>query len=560
MPSLSTHSTPPRPRRPRPHSPLSLSSTKLDLSPAALAILSRSVSAARLSAAADTRQLKGKAKRDETCKKRRRLSAVSLANSLSSPPPAYEAAVQETLLSSTVEVDGNDSTGYVEDEADGTASDDDPISDSDDPLNDLLRLTASLLTTSSEILAASSSLHDNLTSLLSELSHSPPRLGSVAMEEVELRSELALLGENDDRLDQLAREVERFEVNRNGRDPRRALMGGKTSGVAAVGMRLGMLREEEAVGAVDREARADKGRMMLVTAEVEMRGSSAAALGVGEGREATQGHARRTSAAADLLQHLAATSTSSSSPTLPSPSSSTLRPCPLPRSRTLSSLLPPSPTPAASPVASTSRSTLDLPAEANPSKSLPPSPASSPPLSRRLRRSPSFHNLHASASPSTAFSNSPGALAAPSLSRSASSSTSISTLVSPSIPSRAVGFAPPSSPTLSLSPSPSFSSDFRSSPSHSPGIRSRPSYSTHRRISTLNKSISIAGPLATSASLASVSIDDLFKSAAEETALAVGSSAAADQLRQFSPAAAAAAAGRAARAEPGGGGSWWSWR
>ncbi|GAA5918189.1 hypothetical protein JCM5296_004408 [Sporobolomyces johnsonii] len=556
MQSLSPHSSSSRSPHPRPRSPLAVSSPKLDSSPAALALLSRSLTAARLSAAADTHQLKGKAKRDETCKKRHRVSAVSLANSLSSPPPAYEAAVQGTTLSSAVEVDGTGSAGFIEDASDGAASDDDPTSDSDDPLNDLLRLTASLLTTSSEILAASSSLHDNLTSLLSELSHSPPRLGFMAMEEVELRSELALSGENDDRLDQLAREVERFEVNRSGRDPRRALMGRKTSGVAAVGMGLGMLKEEEALGAVDREARAGKGRTMFNTAEMEVGRSSAAALDADEGRMAAQRHARRTSAAADLLQHLAATSTSS--PTLPSPSSSTLRPRPLPRSRTLSSLLPPSPTLAASPVASTSRSTLELPAEANLSISLSLPPASSPPLSHRLRRSPSSNNLHASAAPSTALSTSPGALAAPSLSRSSSSSTSISTLVSPSSPSRAVGFAPPSSPSLSLSPSPSFSSDFRSSPSPSPssGVRPRPPYNTHRRVSTLNKSISLAGPLATSASLESVSIDDLFKGAAPETTSAVGSSAAADRLRQFSP-----AAGSAASAEPGGGGgSWWSWR
>ncbi|GAA5864708.1 hypothetical protein JCM1840_002207 [Sporobolomyces johnsonii] len=559
MQSLSPHSSSSRSPHPRPRSPLSVSSPKLDSSPAALALLSRSLTAARLSAAADAHQLKGKAKRDETCKKRHRVSAVSLANSLSSPPPAYEAAVQGTTLSSAVDVDGTDSTGFIEDASDGTASDDDPTSDADDPLNDLLRLTASLLTTSSEILAASSSLHDNLTSLLSELSHSPPRLGFMAMEEVELRSELALSGENDDRLDQLAREVERFEVNRSGRDPRRALMGRKTSGVAAVGMGLGMLKEE-ALGAVDREARAEKGRTMLNTAEVEVGRSSAAALDADEGRIAAQRHARRTSAAADLLQRLAATSTSS--PTVPSPSSSTLRPRPLPRSRTLSSLLPPSPTLAASPVASTSRSTLELSAEANLSISLSLPPASSPPLSHRLRRSPSSNNLHASASPSTALSTSPGALAAPSLSRSSSSSTSISTLVSPSSPSRAVGFAPPSSPSLSLSPSPSFSSDFRSPPSPSPssGVRSRPPYNTHRRVSTLNKSISIAGPLTTSASFESVSIDDLFKGAAPETTSAVGSSAAADRLRQFSPAAAGPAAGSAASAEPGGGGSWWGWR
>ncbi|GAA5854865.1 hypothetical protein JCM8547_004100 [Rhodosporidiobolus lusitaniae] len=262
-----------------------------------------------------------------------RTSSASLLSNHLPPPPAYETAC------SSLSVPPSPSRHIRSPSVESARSDlSDPTSDSETPLNDLLRLTSSLLATSTSILASSTALQGSLTRLLSSegAARSPEGVTAgfsarLAAEKEREREEQGEQGEQDDeeeeqqtsalegtlrsnlilqdsaeaRLNQLDRDVERFDVRLRGRDPVASLL-------LAHGGGGGVRRRE---GMVSRESRLEKGRTVYVTAEAEKeeggerRRKTAAGLGAsggGGGIEGASGGMKRSpSAAAELLGKLA---------------------------------------------------------------------------------------------------------------------------------------------------------------------------------------------------------------------------------------------------------------
>ncbi|GAA6052483.1 hypothetical protein JCM3770_001134 [Rhodotorula araucariae] len=143
--------------------------------------------------------------------KQRLSTALSLAESLTTPPPAYEVAVLPPSPSHSPRR-GSGCEGRAR--SDSASDGDDPLtSDSDDPLNGLLRLTSSLLSTSTSILASSTALHATVSRLLhhSEAPRPLPRPPRPAAE-VELRA----ADETGARLSALEAGVERWLARSDG--------------------------------------------------------------------------------------------------------------------------------------------------------------------------------------------------------------------------------------------------------------------------------------------------------------------------------------------------------
>ncbi|BGP37564.1 hypothetical protein JCM10449v2_001481 [Rhodotorula kratochvilovae] len=179
--------------------------------------------------------------------KQRLSTALSLAESLTTPPPAYEAAVRSSSPSPCP------SPRRRARAPSPTRSDSsDPTSDSDDPLNDLLRLTSALLSTSTSILASSTALHVSLSRLLHGEALRPPPSGPHPRAELELRSELGAADAVGARIGALEGEAERW------------MRGQGTSAGTGAGVRALLAGREGA--RVGRQERAERGRTMYVTA------------------------------------------------------------------------------------------------------------------------------------------------------------------------------------------------------------------------------------------------------------------------------------------------------
>ncbi|GAA6001856.1 uncharacterized protein JCM10292_005941 [Rhodotorula paludigena] len=211
-------------------------------------------------------------------------SSVSLANSLLTPPPAYETAIR-TSDSDTPSASPSRQPRHRPRprsrpaSPSPTASDEDPTSDSDDPLNELLRLTSSLLSTSTSILASSSSLHASLSRLLRSDALRPPAASFAsssaaqaatagARAELELRHELARADGADGRL----RAIE-LEAERRSRGDARALLAARSADEGAPGS------PSTRRSSVAWQDRAERGRTLYVTATA---GSSTGLEGLGE--------------------------------------------------------------------------------------------------------------------------------------------------------------------------------------------------------------------------------------------------------------------------------------
>ncbi|GAA5974819.1 hypothetical protein JCM11641_008375 [Rhodosporidiobolus odoratus] len=530
----------------------------------------------------------GKGKASTSSSVEHRNSTLSLAETLS-PPPAYEAADSAPKSSSSIHAP---TPRVLDDDAASTHSSlSDPTSDSEDPLNDLLRLTTTLLATSTSILASSTALQGSLSKLLtSDAARSPPSSSaafptsyaeaeapdiddeveppfqdtSAMTVEQDLRSELALAGDAEDRLSRLSRDAERFDLRRRAKDPSTLFAG--TAG---------------------REGRAERGRTLYVTAEAagqegaRRHRSDAAVFGGG-------GMRRSPSAATVLLGKLAASpkqsgagkvkrSTSYATGTWSSflaatPSSQTSRgPVAssskvtlddtfLPRSASRSATVPslaltgassestPSPFSTSTPLAplSPTRAVYTLPSRlsparpdkpnprlpssvstANPFPPTTPSPVHLPRPS--LRRSPSSRDLivPAPASPSLSLSTS----------HSLSPSTSFSSLA-PSTPSLAATSACSSTPH---SPSASLWSSSLNMNRKSPSSQHRqtPNSASNGHGKPLSISLPRSGLAAATADPFSPSsldgVAELGLSLSREPADSVGSSAARDRLRALSP-------------------------
>ncbi|GAA5903149.1 hypothetical protein JCM6882_006978 [Rhodosporidiobolus microsporus] len=522
-----------------------------------------------------------------------RASAVSLAETLS-PPPAYETAISLPLPSSSTSLTPSTSPrrrcshrhrSHRRDPSTSSTSStlSDPTSDSEDPLNDLLRLTNSLLATSTSILASSTALQGSLARLL----RSPPRGGggfsargnapaatdddeeaasdleaasrddeaeegegeegdsSPAAQSVEqeLRSELALSSFASDELARLDRDVERFDVRRRGRDPSSLFCGSK-------------------------DARAERGRTVYVTAEAE--GANVSPLGLGPTPAAQRrtpaggaggGMKRSPSAAAELLGKLASS---------PAPTSGMTRATSYAGSGLSAFLSGPPTSPSASPTPSSSKATLDAPFH-DPSPS--PSGGTDVPTRRapaqRHRRasplSPSLPSIPSTSSAST-FLEPPSASPAPAAPLPTSQSSPRPALRrSPS--SHDLRNPLPSAAPASLStPSPlssTFSTPTASSPV--PELRTTPS---HRRTHT-HGNLSISLPRGSAALPTSVSFEDLDAGATGGASTAelasprkaggmdAAGSAARERLRALAGGEGAAKGGQGEEGK--GAGSWWSW-
>jgi len=458
-------------------------------------------------------------------------------------PPTYGEAVeqQQQTTRRRRRTRSNSSRSSVSSSAtDGTDDDEE-----EDALSSLLNLTTSLLASSSEILSASKDLHSQLSQFL--LSSSPPTSSSSTTATTttttnllmnDVRSELGLNGDNWDRLNRLERDVEKFGMKKQGKDPRNQLSLATTSSrrtslgpLPVVGIvtenSMGTVKEE------DSQEDMKDGRESDRVFDMSRDGRT---LGLGRpsgapsssGIEATsalakKGHMRRSSTAKDLLLQIS-TSTSSSPNATPS---STLSRRP-----------------------STSRDALD-------SLSTP----------HRLSISPSLPSLSSSistASHSTIMTTSPP----PPLS---SSDHVLSRLSSKSIPTRALSVSP--SPTPSILSSSISNTSLSTSPAnhHSPATidsqrRSIHSSPPHRRSSTMSKSISVAkldaeqDPLRRSSGQSQGSIRGSMSSRTDEVLVEereTSGNAAADRLRNLQNGSAGASGSTAGAA---GSGSWWSWR
>ncbi|GJN88193.1 hypothetical protein Rhopal_001158-T1 [Rhodotorula paludigena] len=211
-------------------------------------------------------------------------SSVSLANSLLTPPPAYETAIRTSDSDSPSASPSRQTRRRPRPRSrpaspSPTASDEDPTSDSDDPLNELLRLTSSLLSTSTSILASSSSLHASLSRLLRSDALRPPAASFAsssaaeaatagARAELELRHELARADGADERLRALE-----VEAERRSRGDARALLAARPANEDAPGS------PSTRRSSIARQDRAERGRTVYVTATA---GPSSGLAGLGE--------------------------------------------------------------------------------------------------------------------------------------------------------------------------------------------------------------------------------------------------------------------------------------
>ncbi|GAA5870659.1 hypothetical protein JCM16303_001550 [Sporobolomyces ruberrimus] len=408
----------------------------------------------------------------------------------------------------------------------------------EDALSNLLNLTDSLLTSSSEILSASKALHTQLSQFL--LSSSPPsqsHCSSSSSTRLEtnmlmndVRSEIGLNGDNWDRLNRLERDVERFGMKKDGKDPRsQLLLGRRSSGglsqavVGGVQKGMGVVEEEGEDGSDQREDRESKLVGLGRPSTGPVVGSSSTAIEsssvLAAKSAATRGHLRRSSTAKDLLIQISSSTTST--PSTPISTSSPFRSSSAPLSR------PPS----------TLQRTLDSPF----------------PAPHRLSISPSLPSLSSSSSMSTSLSSS-----------------SIPTLVSPPPPDRPRD-VPSTTPTksgpvrgLSISPSPSTlslsigQSDISTSPviPASESNSRRSSALQHRRTSTISKTDSIVkldeeeNPLR---------VSDSPESSRIAGTVAGGGGGALDRLRNLQGPTKGTVETKN-EGGSGGGGSWWGWR
>lgn len=451
------------------------------------------------------------------------------------PPPAYEIAIEQSTSTSSphstaqtrrrTRTASNASISSSSSSLASTSSSS-VTSDADDALSDLLRLTTSLLTTSNEILQTSHCLHTQISRFL--ISSSPPPASPSIPQ-----------GQNDGtrwkELEILERDVERFGMRKEGKDPRRNLMrAGESQRALVTGTTTNLLESD------NRNEASDKAESERIIKEEE---EDQVGLGLGTptssvGRVGGAGHLRRSSTAKDLLLQLSSSS-NHSTPTRP----------------TKLTFLP---TPSPSPRGSTSRETLDSP---SPSPAL-LSPARKSSLTREnvVLPSPSGSTHRLSISPSL-----------PSLS-SSSSSASISTLLthSPLIepPSPATPASSSRIRTLNNKASPSLTSitpslssfDSSSTPStistSPPASRRRPSSSTHRRTSTITKSNAVS-------SLDSDSQDPLHSGSTVDVRQANGGGGAAlDRLRMLRGDLGDEIGSGKTKNEAGNaqGSSWWGWR
>ncbi|GAA5850279.1 hypothetical protein JCM5353_005868 [Sporobolomyces roseus] len=450
------------------------------------------------------------------------------------PPPAYEIAIEQSTSTSSprpipqtrrrTRTASNASISSSSSSLASTSSSS-VTSDADDALSDLLRLTTSLLTTSNEILQTSHSLHTQISRFL--ISSSPPPASPSIPQ-----------GQNDStrwkELETLERDVERFGMRKEGKDPRRNLMrAGESQRAVSTATTTNLLENDSRNEASD-TAESERNR------EEE---EDQVGLGLGTptsslGRVGGAGHLRRSSTAKDLLLQLSSSS-NHSTPTRP----------------TKLTFLP---TPSPSPRGSTSRETLDSP---SPSPAL-LSPARKSSLTREnvVLPSPSGSTHRLSISPSL-----------PSLS-SSSSSASISTLLthspliespSPATPAsssrirtlnnKASPFLTSITPSLSSFDSSSTPSTISTSP---PASRRRPSSSTHRRTSTITKSNAVS-------SLDSDSQDPLHSGSTVDVRQASGGGGAAlDRLRMLRGDLGDEIGSGKTKNEAGNaqGSSWWGWR
>ncbi|GAA5836499.1 hypothetical protein JCM11251_007094 [Rhodosporidiobolus azoricus] len=501
-----------------------------------------------------------------------RASAVSLAETLS-PPPAYETAISLPLPSSSISHTPSNSPrrrcahrhrSHRRNPSTSSTTSflSDPTSDSEDPLNDLLRLTNPLLATSTSILASSSALQGSLARLLRSPSREnggrsptgarstdtygggynagpfsaedePERAGvdgnsrkpsptSAQSVEQSLRSELALSSFASDELDRLGRDVERYDVQRRGRDPGSFFLGG------------------------NREARAEKGRTAFVTATAA-EGDELDGLGLGPSPASSRrkgvvggrgGMTRSPSAAADLLGKLAGSSL---------PASGTSRGTSYTGGRGWSSFQP-SPSSSSAPTPSSSKITLDAPSEAN---------ATGPGSQSNGRRAPLYPSASSSAIPPHATATSgPPATPLPTLPQADLSSRPTFRRSPPSQDLR--GPVPqPLSPAASLAyPSPSPSKFSIPSPSSPVRITQTP---TQRRLPSHRGTPSISLARGTAALPTSISFEDLDSSSVVASPSRVGGTDQGSKARQRLQALAGTGGEDAGEGKGGGGGSWWSW-
>ena len=448
------------------------------------------------------------------------------------PPPAYEVAIEQSTSSFSprpvarpISRSRTVSNASISSSSSSLASSStySVTSDTEDALSDLLRLTTSLLTTSNEILQTSHSLHTQISRFL--ISSSPPPATTPILE-----------GNNDGarwkELETLERDVERFGMRKEGKDPRKNLMrAGKSQRAVTTGV------TSESSGSSERKEESNEmepERSVMNGEEEDQVISEISTRTTSLGRVGGAGHLRRSSTAKDLLLQLSTPPNSTSTKT----SKSTFLPTPSP-----------------SPRASTSRETLDFP---SPTPSLlsssrksslareivdSPSPSAS---THKLTISPSLPSLSSSsssASISTLLSHSP-LPASPSPATPASSSRirTLNTKASPSLTSI--------TPSLSSFDSPSPSSTISTSP---PTSRRRPSSSTHRRTSTITKSNAVS-------SLDSDSQDPLHSGSTVEARQMIGGGAALDRLRMLRGEVGEENGGKSKEAGSGTGSSWWGWR
>ncbi|GAA5986476.1 hypothetical protein JCM5350_003402 [Sporobolomyces pararoseus] len=407
--------------------------------------------------------------------------------------------------------------------------------DENDALSNLLDLTTSLLTSSSEILSASKDLHCQLSRFL--LSSSPPPSGSstspstatnVLMNDV--RSEIGLHGDNWDRLKRLERDVEKYGMKKDGKDPRSQLastsrrsshnaqpvVGIVTESTMRVLEEEGDIEEQENTEETAVEARRDHavglGRPPAQSSSTSVAPTSAIV---------RKGHLRRSSTAKDLLMQISSSSTTSSTP------------------RSGPSVSPVISTPS-SRYSSTSGETLESP---------------NTPSRHRLSISPSLPSLSSSISTSSLSNSTSHPISPPYTSVSSSPNPVSHSPFSKSTPTRALSVSPSPSSILSLAIS---TSPVLESPTHPMSLSKSRTFS-HSGPPQLSKSGSVAkvdaeDPLGLGQMLESSS--DLVIGAAERrrSGGGGGSTAAADRLRTSLQGGISDSSARPT------GGSWWGWR
>ncbi|GAA5895091.1 uncharacterized protein JCM6883_002316 [Sporobolomyces salmoneus] len=454
-------------------------------------------------------------------------------------PPTYgEAIEQRESQPSSQRRRRRNSTRPRSPALSSSSAEDTEVGDSEnDALSNLLTLTTSLIASSSSILSASKDLHSQLSQFL--LSSSPPSASSannLLLNDV--RSELGLNGDNWDRLNRLERDVERFGMKKEGKDPRSQLLAGAGPGggnrrvstnqpvvgvVTESGM--GIVEEEEELGNFSATAETRAGSSIGLGRPPTSTGVNAATSVEAASAVAKKGHLRRSSTAQDLLRQLSSSSIS---------------------------------TPASSKFATSTPSPTTAALSRRPSTSL-DSPRT-PATSHRLSISPSLPSLSSSSSTSSLPHST---LTSPSLDQSFRSTshtiptpTSKGLSLSPSLSS--VLSVSNSNTSLSTSPIAAEANVPSTSPSHAHTMKRSPSLPHHRRSSTIVKSMSV------------VKLDENPLGSLEESTKATlptrvevsgggGVNAAAERLRNLQTGIESGKSNGLAGAA-GGGSSWWGWR